>query len=149
MTKKARQAYGSWKAQRERCYNKNCPKYKYSGAKGIKVKYSSREFVTWWLKELGNNDFKDPTCGRINHSKDYTFGNIRIEERVDNTKERNSRRRYARSKRVLCTDESGYVVLYYSIGAAAKFTGVSKTSIRQAIIHKRRLKKLLFVYFQE
>lgn len=53
--------------------------------------YSSREFVAWWLQNIKKKKWKDPTCGRIDHSKGYSFDNIIMQERVDNIRERNTR----------------------------------------------------------
>lgn len=53
--------------------------------------YSSREFISWWLFNIAKKEWIDPTCGRIDHSKGYSFHNIEMQERVDNVKERNER----------------------------------------------------------
>lgn len=84
MPPEVKRAYTSYKAQRQRCYNKNNDSYRYYGAKGVEVKYTSRDFITWWLKEQEMLKLKRPTCGRINHSGNYEFGNIRLEEYNEN-----------------------------------------------------------------
>ena len=80
----AKKAYQSWVDQRARCNNPNIDCYKYYGAKGIQVKYSSREFVGWWLEELKSFKGKKPTVSRINHDGHYEFGNIKLEDHFDN-----------------------------------------------------------------
>lgn len=84
-------AYVSWREQRTRCYNKKRAKYKNYGAKGIEVKYTSREFIGWWLQEIKKFNGEDPTIARIDHDGHYEFGNVRIESRSDNSKERGAR----------------------------------------------------------
>lgn len=88
-------AYTSWREQRTRCYNKKRHKYKWYGAKGIEVKYTSRQFIAWWIRKIKKFKGKDPTISRINHAGNYEFGNIRIESRSKNSSE--SRRRKLRS----------------------------------------------------
>lgn len=87
MSKDELQGYSSWKAQRRRCYCKTSKSYKNYGLKGLTVEYGSREFVGWWIYNLSLKDWKKPTCGRIDHSKGYSFDNIKMEELADNSKE--------------------------------------------------------------
>ncbi len=82
-----RKAYQVWFSQRDRCSSQKHASYKYYGAKGIKVKYGSREFMDWWVAEYEKCNYKKPSVGRIDHSKDYEFGNIEMLERGDNTRE--------------------------------------------------------------
>lgn len=87
-----KKAYKSWKDQRSRCNNSKDPRYYCYGAKGIKSEYSSREFITWFEKEYNKkNTWKRAQCGRIDHSKNYSFDNIELIECSDNVKERNIR----------------------------------------------------------
>lgn len=140
----ARKAYQSWKAQRQRCYNPNNEKHKHY--KGLEVEYSSRDFITWWLNEISKKEYTDPTCGRLDHSKSYRFDNIRIEERTDNTRERNSRCRFTKSRRILCSGPGGDMAEFYSIGSAAKFTGIPRSTIHRSLTTGKKVKNLLFEY---
>lgn len=87
----AKKAINSWRAQRQRCNNKNCRNYAFYGKKGVVVEYSSRDFVGWYISEYSKKNWFDPTVGRIDHSKNYSFDNIEMQERVDNSIERNRR----------------------------------------------------------
>jgi hypothetical protein len=89
MSHEAKRAYQSWRSQKKRCYLKSDKQFKYYGAKGIQVKYSSREFVSWWLYWIEQINFpKDQaTCGRINHDGDYCFDNIKMESKSENSRE--------------------------------------------------------------
>lgn len=80
----ALRAYRSWADQRHRCRNKKLKSYKYYGAKGVQVKYLSREFVGWWLEQQMILNLKKPTISRIDHSGHYEFGNIKLEEHKNN-----------------------------------------------------------------
>jgi hypothetical protein len=71
-SKEVRQAYFSWRDQRLRA------------ERG----YGSREFIGWWLSNLKNRRWKSPQCGRINHSLGYYFGNIVMQDRLVNNRER-------------------------------------------------------------
>jgi hypothetical protein len=85
-------AYVSWREQRTRCYNKRRDKWLHYGGKGIQVKYTSRQFIAWWLKEIKTFYGDDPTIGRIDHDGHYEFGNIEIISRSENSTERNIRK---------------------------------------------------------
>jgi len=80
-------AYQSYNNQKTRCSNKKVRSYRDYGAKGIIVEYSCREFVAWYLFNIKNKLFKDPVVSRIDHSKNYNFKNIILEERSINSKE--------------------------------------------------------------
>lgn len=79
-SKKVTRAYRCFQDQVSRCYNTNHESYRYYGGKGIRVRYSSRDFVSWWLHEYKSFKGKRPTISRVNHSKDYCFANIRLED---------------------------------------------------------------------
>ena len=82
MTKWVRKAHQSWSQQRVR-----------SKRRGWEVGYTSREFIGWWLVQMRSKaKWKCPTVGRIDHAKGYYFGNVRLEEKADNIRERNARR---------------------------------------------------------
>lgn len=88
-----RKAYKSWVDQRQRCTNKNDPRYKWWGAKGIRQEYTAHEFVIWWLKEWVKRPFwKRPNCSRIDHTKNYTLDNIELLECSENATERIERK---------------------------------------------------------
>jgi hypothetical protein len=67
---------------KQRCDNTKCRLYKNYGAKGIKVKISKEQFYHWFLDNYAEflKKFPNeiPSISRIDHSKDYEFGNIEI-----------------------------------------------------------------------
>ena len=64
----------------------------YQQKKRSKVFYTPRQFVHWWLENIKTRShWEQPTCGRIDHSKWYSFDNIVMQEQSENTAERNSR----------------------------------------------------------
>lgn len=79
-----RKAYQSWADQRQRCYNPNNPAYKYYGAKGIKVLYSSQELIEWFRESIKTFTGKKWNVSRIDHSKDYSLDNIKLDDHTDN-----------------------------------------------------------------
>lgn len=129
----ARIAYSSWKNQRNRCYNKKRKDYKYYGLRGVRVLYSSREFVGWWLEQIEKKFIKDPTIDRIDHSKDYCFQNIRMITRSENSKERYDRLGLPKSgmKPILCLDYKTMtpLVVFESAAQAQACTAVHRASI--------------------
>lgn len=81
MEPEARRAYESWSQQKGRARRG-----------GYERSYSSRDFIGWWLREIAKRpSWRRPTCGRKDHSRGYSFGNIQLEEQSENTAERNSR----------------------------------------------------------
>lgn len=92
MNRAEQKAYISFWSQTARCYKKDNKDYHAYGAKNIKIKYSVREFIGWYVYEFSKKTWEDPTVGRIDHSKNYSFDNIEMQERGDNTKEMIRRR---------------------------------------------------------
>lgn len=135
-------AYISWREQRTRCYNKNRSKYKNYGAKGIEVKYSSREFIGWWLSEIENFKGKKPTIGRIDHDGHYEFGNVVIQDLSENSSERNQRVPPPISPKVtiLTNKETGEELFFKSRNSAANFLGVSAIAISGCVSKKTSLR---------
>lgn len=74
--------------QRQRCYTKTNPYFNNYGAKGIRVEYDRIAFMDWFLKEFKKFNEEFPSVGRIDHSKNYSFSNIRFESLADNSLER-------------------------------------------------------------
>lgn len=89
--KEVARAHRIFHNQRARCYNKNHPCYKFYGAKGIQMEYTVREFVGWWLYHVSLKDYRLPTTGRLDHSANYSFDNMEIQEQRDNSLEAASR----------------------------------------------------------
>lgn len=87
----SRKAYVVFCKQKDRCYNKNSPRFPFYGAKGIRVLYSPREFIPWFVDRYSKFKGKKASVGRIDHSKGYYLDNIEMIELSDNVKERNTR----------------------------------------------------------
>jgi len=116
MTPEAKQAYEIWGSQKTRNSRE----------------YSSRKFVAWWLSNLKKKNWSHPQCGRIDHSKGYFFGNIQMEERSDNTKERNARRgNPSRSHKAVeaVHRKTGKIKRFKSKVEAATFYSVSEKTV--------------------
>lgn len=123
-------AYQCFNNQRRRCYTKTNPRYKDNGAKGIRVLYSVREFIYWYLENIRHYEGTRPSVGRIDHSKDYSFDNIKIESLADNSMERIIRVGPTRPRRpVWAIHKSGKVTFCVSGSEAAKLTGVQDAHI--------------------
>ncbi len=128
-------AYQSWLDQRKRCNNKNSMSYRWYGAKGIQVEYSSREFTSWYLEQFKKRDWKQPTVGRIDHSKNYSFDNIEMQERSDNSSECAKRTNGGVGKKpskkilVLLRDTLEPVMFFASRKEASEITGIGAKNI--------------------
>lgn len=69
--------YKIWQGMKERCYNPKDDKYKYYGAKGIKVCdewQNAYSFIAWAIE---NGYIKGFTIDRIDPNKDYSPSNCR------------------------------------------------------------------------
>lgn len=84
-----KKAYKSSRDQKSRCYNPNDPRYKWWGAKGIKVEYSPYDFVLWYREQWSKRpNWNRPNVSRIDHDKNYSLDNIELLECSENSKER-------------------------------------------------------------
>ena len=130
-------AYKSWADQKSRCYNPNDPRFKWWGAKGIKVEYTSLDFIKWWdIQMKRNGSLKRPNCSRIDHSKNYSLDNIELLECSEN-----SRETWVRSKRksigiIAIHRFEGKVLYFNSAHSASKATNVAQS----AILHQLEVK---------
>ena len=88
LNKVQKKAYSVYTGQLNRCHNKNASDYAYYGGKGVKVEYSRKEFMSWYVAEFDKYPGSDPTVGRIDHSKNYSFSNIRMDSFRENRSER-------------------------------------------------------------
>lgn len=130
--KKAMASHGN---QIQRCTNPKSNNYKTYGAKGIRVLYSFSDFFEWYRRNFpGEQDDGIRWCvGRIDHSKDYDFDNIRFETVSENTKELHSRYKNPgclRSQPVGIFDLNWNLMTVCSSGReAAKLVGCKQFSI--------------------
>ena len=126
-------AYSICLGQQDRCNSPNHYGYKNYGAKGIRVEYSPREFVSWCID---NPLFTlTSSIGRIDHAKNYCFSNIEVlSSRSENTKERNARLGNPMpSVRVHVVDRTTNSILSTedSLRAASRKTGVKVQTIKR------------------
>lgn len=140
-------AYNSWCNQRQRCYNSKHPHYKYYGSKGIVVKYTSREFINWWVKNISKSNLKGVVvCERIDHSKGYHFGNIKLGTPKSNTLECATRGVWNK-KVVLLSSEGKSIRIFKSLKDAAIFAKVDSGAISRVCRgNSSHAKGLIFKY---
>ena len=79
----------------QRCTNKNHPKYKFYGEKGITRNISSEELKRMYLRDKAYL-MKSPSIDRLDSSKGYSFKNCRYLEMEENRREANERRTTAK-----------------------------------------------------
>jgi hypothetical protein len=118
--------------QKSRCGNPSNGRYKTYGGKGIKVEYSLEELIDWYINESNGESFLDPTIGRINHNKNYSLDNIQIQERIENSQERQKRcgpsipNKPIKIKNLI----TGQEMIANCCSNASELTGIPKTTIR-------------------
>jgi len=92
MDKEVYRAFRAFHAQKRRCYCRTSPDYKYYGAKGVRVKYKVREFISWWLAHPKKVlRFERLSVDRKNSKGHYELGNIRLIPLGQNVAEANRR----------------------------------------------------------
>lgn len=146
MSGDAKTAYRRWLHQMDRCNNPKNPGYRHYGGIGIRVEYTSRQFVGWFLESLVEfrkiHPFENPDIGRIDHNKNYSFDNIKMETDAENTKERNIRcgnHFGAEEKAVISTNLiTGRKRVFKSFHECALFTGSCRKTINKLCSGKSR-----------
>lgn len=108
--------------------------------------FTAREFMGWWLSGLKSFKGTTPTCGRIDHSRGYSWDNMILQDMAENSREMAIRTGVSRRQRV----ELGNRVYVYikgtrkltgilpSIRTAAQFFGVSQRQIQFLVRGKHK-----------
>lgn len=120
--------------QKRRCYCKTNPRYKDNGAKGIQVLYSKKDFIAWYLHYIKEYKGKNPSVGRIDHSKSYSFENIKIESIQDNSNERIERCGPTRPRKkvfIIIAKTNEKIMIADSETQAARLTNSRKEHIKR------------------
>src|SRR4029077_12498624 len=73
----------TWDSMLQRCHNPKAPDYKYYGAKGIKVFYTS---IVELVNDIGLRPSINHSIDRIDHLGHYTPGNCEWVTKSENTK---------------------------------------------------------------
>ena len=139
--KRVRKALISYKAQKQRCYYKKNKDYIFYGAKGIKVEYSSKEFVKWFIEKCPKN-LDNIVVGRIDHNKNYSLDNIEIIKNSDNSIERNLRMsdlgKYKTKKVAIIKKETLKLIkIAESVKEAAHITGMYPPNVSNIMNGKK------------
>lgn len=142
MPKIIKKAYNVWRGQRGRCYNKKHHSYKYWGKKGIKVEYSSREFIGWYLENIKKYKGKSPSIGRIDHSKNYSFNNIIIESIQDNSKKVAFGK--IKYKIKITNIKNNNIYIANGIVEASSYTKIDNGTISRLIRKKQKRRKPIY-----
>lgn len=116
--------------QRQRCMNPRCKTYRLYGGRGIRVQYTSREFIGWYLHHIAIKRPKFPSVGRIDHDKDYTFDNIELVERAENSREANKRWGSRRNVKVSAKVSNKWLC-FRCVGEAARIFRISVCLLRE------------------
>ncbi len=106
------------------------------------VEYNRADFTYWWIGNYKKKKWKRPHCGRIDHSKGYSFGNIVMQEQADNNRERNERRgNPGKTHRAVksYTHDGKFLKKFKSKREAAKHYGVNEKTIWNHC-HQRSIK---------
>lgn len=151
-----KKAYTTYNGQNYRCNNPNASDYKFYGAKGIKIEYTRAEFIRWYTKEIKKfSKIKNPTVGRIDHSKNYSLDNIEIQSWHDNVKEMVARngspnKRTGLGKRVglFRRDTDQCIGTINGLRLASKVLGMNTWNIHKScLLGKKRVSKKYLWYY--
>lgn len=99
-------ASSAFNNMRNRCYNTRSKDYRSYGGKGVEVRVTKRDFMSWYIhhgtKFVEDNPGVRYAVGRVDHDSHYTFSNMEILSCSANTKEMVERHRYVCCK---CKEE--------------------------------------------
>lgn len=139
MPPEAARAMSVYRGQVRRCTNVRDKDYKNYGGKGIRVKYSVRKFIQWYLNNLARFKGDNPHVGRVNHDLHYSFDNIEMVSSELNITERFNRRGPATPKKpVLAYKNSGeFVGRFSSANEAAPKFEISTHAIQNSCRNRR------------
>ena len=140
-----RSAIQRYKAARLRCSSKRL----YPSYQGIKVEFSSRQFIYWWIVQSRFSKVKKPSLGRIDHSKNYSFDNIQIQEHSENSFEVRERTQSHvwKARPVNIFNDGNHVAIAKSFSQAAKVIGCNENSVKRSCDFGHKvLKKWTFTY---
>lgn len=127
VTKKADSIF---KNQKERCENERAPSFKNYGGRGIRVEYSRSDFHKWFSKEVKKRKNKTALCvGRVDHSKNYCFGNIEVTTRSENSEEVVSRLGLRKKVSMFESKSLKLISTFNSSIEASHAVGVHRTQI--------------------
>lgn len=79
---------GIYANMNQRCNNPNCPRYNDYGGRGIKLKFTSDEFVNYIINIL-RIEPRNLTIDRIDNDGHYEKGNIRFVTSKENNRNKN------------------------------------------------------------
>lgn len=142
-------ALSSYQNQQSRCRNSKIRAYRDYGAKGIRVEYTVRQFVAWYLKNIKSFKGKQPVVGRKNHSKNYKLGNIEILSRSENSSEAMARTSHRFSFPVVAFKrKSGlFVGEFKSMKEASVACGNSFSSVQRICNKRVKNPRTKFLYY--
>lgn len=128
----------------QRCGNPSHPLYPHYGGKGITIGFSRLEFAQWYVENYPSARALWPsqvlTLSRIDHDKNYTFSNLRLEPRELNTQEAWHRRGNPSPHGTKLDNIQALVIHTFNNGyAMAKHYGVAASTanrILKGVTHK-------------
>lgn len=116
---------------------KRHPKYK-----GLPVGFTAKQFAYWWIVQNRFFKIENPTVGRIDHSKGYTFDNIELQSLSDNSKE--ARKRCGTSIKphpVKMIKNGSHIATVPSLRLAAIYSQLDLKSVQNVIRGKLKQSK--------
>ena len=84
--------YMAWAAMKKRCSNKNDPKYKYYGERGITVCVRWKNSFIAFYKDMGPKPFSKAQIDRIDNDGNYTSHNCRWTTSTQNQQNKSNNR---------------------------------------------------------
>ena len=134
-----RTAIQRFKNAKTRCNNTEL----YPSYSGIEVEFSCRQFIYWWIVQNRFFNLNKPTLGRIDHSKGYSFDNIKLEEHSENSKEARERTKSSpwAAQEIDIFYNQDHVGIAKSISQAAKYIGCGQGSVMASVNRNCIVKK--------
>lgn len=113
--------YGAWQTMIGKCENPNHDRFKYYGARGIRVCERWHDFAKF-LEDVGERPFDSASIDRINNDGNYELDNVRWATKIQQANN-------TRSMRLVTLSDGRRM----SIAAAARETGISRLTLNSRV----------------
>lgn len=149
LTIKYPKEYTRYKGMKGRCYNKNNPKFKNYGARGIKVsdRWLGPDGFKHFLEDMGTIPSPECSIDRINVNGDYCPENCRWANSHTQANNKTIEKKYSNFRGVSYNKKRKFWTAVLQVNK--KRYSKSAKSEDEAILARRELEKLYGVYVQE
>lgn len=129
---KQKRVYTMWYNQNAACNDPKNVGYKHYGAKGVKINYTSNEFLEWCRKNVNDTRSKNFFVRRKDKTKDFTLDNLHVvyKRTMENIPPNDM------GYKVNAIDNNGNIKTFSSMKKCQRFLNCSSNKLKYAIKNK-------------